>query len=308
MISILLAAWNGEKYIAEQLDSLLSQTVQNFRLYVSDDCSADGTFQILQDYRRRYPDKIFITRRSQNSSNAKHNFFDLMTAHKDDYVMLCDQDDVWLPRKIELTLEKMKQLESLYGKEMPLLVHTDLHIVDAGLRVLCPSYRLAMNANYRRTELKDSIIQNILTGCTVMYNRALSELVQKEPDYMHMHDWWLMLIASAFGAIGHVDEQTILYRQHSHNSIGARDMRSPLYKCSRLLHAGQVRQAIAITYPQAQSFLDMYRSRLTREQIQFLESYCEIPRLPKWRRVQRLFQLGTLKNSLSRQIAHILFV
>ncbi len=308
MISILMATWNGEKYIVEQIDSLLRQTVQNFTLYVSDDCSTDSTYAILQNYQRRYPDRISVARRKENSRGAKHNFFSLMTAHKDDYVMLCDQDDFWLPDKIEVTLTKMHQLETQYGTSLPLVVHTDLKIVDAELRVLNASHREAMNANYSRTRLKDAITQNILTGCTVMYNRALADCIQEEPPYAYMHDWWVMLIASAFGAIDHVNRATILYRQHDHNSIGAEDMRLLSYKLRRFVHAEGIRQALRGTYPQAKSFLDMYRSRLSPQQIQLLESYCEIPRLPKWRRVQRLFQLGTLKNNFSRQVAHILFV
>ena len=93
MISILMATYNGEKYICEQIDSLFAQTVQDFTLYVSDDKSADRTCEIIEHYTRRYPGRIVLCRRQSNSGGAQNNFLDLMTAHKDDYVMLCDQED-----------------------------------------------------------------------------------------------------------------------------------------------------------------------------------------------------------------------
>ncbi|MGN0838537.1 MAG: glycosyltransferase family 2 protein [Pyramidobacter sp.] len=308
MITILMAVWNGEKYLAAQLDSLFSQTVQDFCLYVSDDGSSDGTMDILEQYRCRHPDRMFVCRNATGRHGAMRNFFSLMTVRRDDYLMLCDQDDVWLPRKIELTLAKMRGMEQQYGKSVPLLVHTDLKIADRNLNVLCSSYRAALNANYSRTALKDALIQNIITGCAAMYNRALADLITEEPARARMHDWWLMLIAAAFGAIGHVDEPLILYRQHGNNSIGAEDMRTLSYKLRRLFNGGEVKKAIDITYPQAQSFLDIYRDRLSPQQTKLLEQYIEIPSLPKWKRVQRIYQLGTYKNSLARQIGHILFI
>ena len=308
MISILMATWNGEKYIAEQIDSLLNQTIHDFKLYISDDRSNDRTLAILQDYQRRYADQIFITRRKKNSGGAKHNFFHLMTAHKDDYVMLCDQDDLWLPDKIELTLNKIREMEHQFGKDTPLLAHSDLIIADKALNVLHPSYKETMNANFNRTSLKDALIQNTFAGCSAIYNRALSQLIRREPSYSVMHDWWLMLIASAFGTIGHIDRKTILYRQHSNNSCGAQDRRSLKFMFHKLLDLKNVKDSLSRTYLQAQSFLDMYRAQLTQDQIRLLMNYCEIPRLHKLQRIQRLFQLGTLKNGTARKIAQILCV
>lgn len=308
MIAILMATWNGEKYIRKQLGSLFAQSIGDFHIYVSDDCSTDDTCSIVEEYCHRYPGKIELICRSQNSGSAKHNFFSLMTQYKDDYVMLCDQDDFWLPNKIAVTLDTMRRMEAQYGKNMPLLVHTDVSVTDANLRILYPSYRQIMSSKFERTSLNYALVQNTFPGCAGMYNRALSELIMQEPDYCAMHDWWLLLVAAAFGHVGFTFEKTVLYRQHGDNSIGARDMRTISYKFQRLLRPSKIRHAIDSTYAQAENFLEMYRSRLSAEQISLIEDYCHIPSLPKWRRIQTLLRLNTLKNTLTRRIGHFLFV
>ena len=214
MISILLASYNGEKYIAEQIESLLGQTIQDFKLFICDDKSTDGTFNIVAEYSQKHPEKIFAEQNSENSGGTKHNFLRMMINHKADYVMLCDQDDVWLPDKIEVTLARMKDMESEYGADTPLLVHTDLKVVNENLKTVSPSFKAAMNANYEKTRLRNQIIQNTLTGCTAMYNRALANLITDIPRFTVMHDWWLNVTASAFGRISAIDAQTVLYRQH----------------------------------------------------------------------------------------------
>ena len=226
MISILLASYNGEKYIAGQIDSLLNQTIQDFRLFICDDASTDDTYSMLSDYSNKNPGKIHVSRNRKNSGGAKHNFIEMMINHKDDYVMLCDQDDVWLPTKIEVTLAKMREMESEFGSETPLLVHSDLVVVSKKLETIFPSFKIAMNADYSKTELQNQIIQNTLTGCKVMYNKSLADLITEVPEYMVMHDWWLIIIASAFVVIGTINEPTILYRQHEDNDIGAKNVRS----------------------------------------------------------------------------------
>lgn len=309
MISILMTTYNGGKYISEQINSILHQTVQDASLYVQDDSSTDDTWELLQSYHRQYPDRIIIYQNKENTGNPKYNFYSMMSRICDDYLMLCDQDDVWLPDKIEKTFAKMREMEQTYGKEIPLLIHTDLRVVDSDLSVINLSFKTAMNANYDRVKLKDQIIQNTLTGCTAMYNRALAELLwDRMPDYMVMHDWWLMLIASAFGHIGHINDQTILYRQHGANEIGAKDVRTLRYKIKKLFYYKEIKKAIADTYQQADSFLIYYRKKLSSEQIELLETYCQIPGMNKWNRWRTICRLGVLKNGIARKIANFIFV
>ena len=308
MISVLLASYNGEKYIAEQLESLLRQTNQDFKVYINDDCSTDSTYGIIMDYSDRYPSKFAISQNKTNSGGAKFNFMNMMIKHNDDCVMLCDQDDVWLPDKIEITLAKMKEMESAYGAETPLLVHSDLRVVDEKLETVSPSFRIAMNANYHNTSLRHQIIQNTLTGCTAMYNRALADLITETPPFMVMHDWWLMLTAAALGKIAPIESQTVLYRQHGNNEIGAGDVRTFRYKLNKLLHYQDMKRALNDTYLQAQSLLEVFGDLLSEEQKAFLVAYRDVPNHGKISRWIKVCRLGVLKHGVARKVATFIFI
>ena len=307
MVTILLATYNGDSYISEQLDSLLSQTYSDFIVYVNDDCSTDSTWDILSSYAHRHPDKIKISRRHKNSGSAKHNFIDMMAKVKDEYVMLCDQDDIWLPDKIDKTLAKMKETEKSYP-HMPVLVRTDMRVVDRDLRTINFSYKDAMCSNFNRTGFNHVLIQNTFAGCTAMYNRSLAKLLDRKPEYCIMHDWWLELVAAAFGKIAHVDEPTVLYRQHGGNEIGSKDVRKLSYKINRLLHFKDIKKAINFTYLQAESFLCCYEDILTEKQKSIVRQYCKIPKMGKLFRWRTIYNLGTFKNGFYRNIAYFLFV
>ena len=123
-----------------------------------------------------------------------------------------------------------------------------------------------------------------------------------------MHDWWIILVASCFGLISSLDVQTIQYRQHSNNSIGAADVRSLKYQIHKMFRADEIRAAINKTYPQAQCFLDTYYEKLRKEQIELIKKYVAIPNLPKIQRIRTLFREDFFKNSFARKIAHIIFV
>ena len=307
MIGILLASYNGEKYISEQLDSLFRQSVQDFVVVVGDDGSTDGTMGLLKRYAVKFPGRILVVHNTLQQG-AKYNFLSLMKTYKFDYVMLCDQDDVWLDTKIERTMQVMKELEAEYGTMTPLLVHTDLRVVDELLHTVTNSFRLMENLRYDHTFLNNQIIQNTLTGCTAMYNRALAELIIQTPNFFIVHDWWLMLIASAFGKIHPLNEVTILYRQHSKNEIGAKDVKSLSYMAKRFIFGSEnIKKVLNETYVQAQSFLDMYRNLLSPEQITFLNDYVKIPKYGKIKRVKEMYRLKVKKNGFFRQIGQLIF-
>lgn len=308
MIAILMATYNGERYIEKQIDSLLKQTVQDFVLYAHDDCSTDRTYSILQSYARRYPDKIVAICNEQNTGSARCNFMRMMVKYKQDYIMLCDQDDVWIPDKIALTLERMTRMEQEYGTECPILVHTDLTITDEFLTPSLKSFQYALNANYKRTQLNGALIQNIVTGCTAMYNLALSKKIKALPEYYIMHDWWLMLLASAFGHMDYINKQTVLYRQHEQNAVGAKNMRALKYQFQVMLDGDNIRQSLRRTYQQANAFLDLYRDQLSVDHIELLQKYSIIPSMCKWERWRTICQLRVVKTGFARKIAHYLFI
>lgn len=308
MISILLASYNGEKYIAQQIESVLNQTYGDFVLYINDDCSTDGTYEIIKNYEAKYPEKIKATRNEKNSGGAKYNFINMMINHKDDYVMLCDQDDVWLKNKIDVTYKKIKEMEKEYSSDIPLLVHTDLKIVDEKLNILFPSLISSVNADYSKTRLKNQIVQNTLTGCTAMYNRKLAELIIAEPSFMVMHDWWIMLIASAFGKIDYVDKPTILYRQHGNNAVGTKNMKSFKFILKFSREKKIIKQALDNSYLQAKSFYDIYGDMLEKNDRELVKVYAQLINKNKFSKICTVLIKGTLKNGFARIIGQLLYL
>lgn len=221
-IDILLATYNGGKHLREQLNSIITQNYCDWRLLIRDDCSCDETPAIINEYRTKYPDKIILLNNNGSNVGVVRNFSSLLDNATADYVMFCDQDDVWLPHKIAVTFDKMLALEKSAGCKVPLLVFTDLTVVNEdGRSVLADSvweYQQLEPGNV--SNLNRLLLQNIPTGCTVMINRALREKATPIPADAAMHDWWLTLVASVFGKSGYVSEATALYRQHGMNVCG----------------------------------------------------------------------------------------
>ena len=309
MIIILMATYNGEKYISQQIDSILSQTCQDFVLYINDDNSDDNTYKIAYEYSSKYPEKVIVTKNNKNTGSAKHNFINMMIQHKNDYVMLSDQDDVWLPNKIEITYNEIKKCEAEYDASTPILVHTDLKVANNDLtKIISQSYKEAMNSDYNRTLLRNQIIQNTPTGCTMIYNRSLADLIINEPDYLVMHDWWIVLIAAAFGKIVPMDSQTVLYRQHNNNEVGAKDVRTLKYKIGKLVRYNEIKDALKNSYKQAKCFLSIFKDKLTDEQIKLLTDYSNIPNRTKMMRFITICRLGTFKTGFARKVAQVLFI
>ena len=308
MISILLATYNGERFLKEQLESILAQSVTDWTLFVRDDCSTDATPAILQDYAGRYPGKIHVTTADKPSGGAKWNFFQLCRTVRDDYVMLCDQDDVWLPDKIECTLAAMKQLEQDAGAHTPLLVHTDLKVVDGQLNTINESLWAFQRISPERDELRNVVVQNNVTGCTAMYNRALAELIDGVPEVFVMHDWWIALLASALGRTGFVSRPTMLYRQHGANSVGAKDAKSAGFLIAKFKNRATVRHNYYESFSQADCFLNQYRVRLTKGQQALLADYAALLKAGKMKKIRILIKNRFYKNTLSRTLGQFVSI
>jgi glycosyltransferase involved in cell wall biosynthesis len=308
MVTVLLATYNGKAYLPAQLDSLFAQTFQDFELRVCDDCSADGSITLLRQYAEKYPGRISITSNPVNSGSAKHNFTRMITSTQDDYIFLCDQDDWWYPDKLEKSIAKLRDMESIYGTSTPLLAHTDLSVVDKELKIIAPSYReQVVHPDWLAFDFKQSLVMNIATGSTIGYNRALAELLKKPIEYCVMHDWWILQTAFAFGQVGHIFDQTVKYRQHDSNELGSSNVRSFEYKFRRFLHGRKVRERFQNSYEQAKAFRNLYIDKLDNNQLALLNTYCGIGGFGKLHRLRTLFSLGVINYGVSRKIATILF-
>ena len=258
-IAVLMAIYNGENYIEEQLKSVISQTETNWELFIHDDGSTDQSLQIVNRYKTWDPNRIHIIE-GPPCGGAKDNFFFLMRQIDAPYVMFCDQDDAWLPEKIELTFQRMREQESRFGEDTPLMVFSDLTVVDHKLQRIAERISAYQKLDPRHVHCKDLMIQNVITGCTVMVNRALIKKAIRieHTDEIIMHDWWCALVAAQFGRISYVDVPLVLYRQHEDNSVGAKNVNSLKYLGTRLKNKRSVKQALTATQNQMRYFVETY--------------------------------------------------
>ena len=274
-VEILLATFNGEPYLSEQLDSILSQDTQNWHLTASDDGSSDRTVEILDAYAQTYPEKITRVVSGRQFHNARDHFFWLMEQCDADYIQFCDQDDVWHPDKLRLLQEALEEAEAAYGADTPLLAFSDQAVVDKDLGLIAPSLMTLQQQNPKVLDYRNLLYQNVVSGCTMAVNRPLAKLAAGCTDTQQviMHDWWLALTAARFGKMVYVDRATIDYRQHSDNSVGATDVRSPVYVIKKLLDAKDFRKGVFPRKAQALCFLDSYRAGLSADEIVYLRQF-----------------------------------
>ncbi len=223
-IAILMATYNGAKFIREQIESIQKQTWRDWHLIIRDDGSGDLTPAIIEAFAEQDKRISLLTDTKKNKGPAE-NFFTL-SAHAlksgYEYFMYADQDDVWRKDKIELSISSMRKVEEEHGKQYPLLIHTDMQVTDDALNIIHQShmrYRGGHHTNKR--SMNTLLVQNFVTGCSMACNRALLILATPAPGYTIMHDWWLALCASLYGEIIYRSERTLLYRQHDMNRIGA---------------------------------------------------------------------------------------
>ena len=274
-VEILLATFNGEPYLSEQLDSILSQDTQNWHLTASDDGSSDRTVEILDAYAQTYPEKIKRVVSGRQFHNARDHFFWLMEQCDADYIQFCDQDDVWHPDKLRLLQEALEEAEAAYGADTPLLAFSDQAVVDKNLELIAPSMMVLQQQDSRALDYRNLLYQNVVSGCTMAINRPLAKLAAccTDTQQVIMHDWWLALTAARFGKMVYVDRATIDYRQHGDNSVGAKNVRSPAFLIYRLLHLREFRSVVFFQKRQALCFLDSYREALSDEEITYLREF-----------------------------------
>lgn len=305
-IRILLPTHNGAAYLRELLDSLLDQDYPNIQITVSDDGSSDETPAILDAYATRDPLRITHYRSGKTFGCAQTHFMHLLKQFSDaPYIMFCDQDDVWHPDKVSKTLRIMQITE--HSTDIPVLVHTDLRVVDSDRNEICPSFCRHSALNGNRLELNQLLVQNVVTGCTVMINKALSLLACRAdtPEHMRMHDWWLALLASACGKIAFLDEATIDYRQHSSNSVGAKNVRSPAYLLKRLF-SNPMRDGMRLAALQAGSFCKHYSQHLSEEQIALIQAFASTADMGLIRRDSIYLRYDLLKSGFIRRFSQLI--
>ena len=305
-ITVLLATYNGSKYVRQMIDSVLAQDYQDFHLILSDDGSKDDTAAILEEYAQANPQKVTHYRSGQRFGNAQNHFMHLLAQfHDTPYVMFCDQDDFWHADKIRKTLQKMQEIEKA---GLPAMVHTDLHVVDGELKLMDPSFMHFSKLKGDRLTLNRLLVQNVVTGCTMMLNRPLAELAcsRMPEEKILMHDWWLALIAAAMGATGYLAEPTIDYRQHGGNVVGAKNTRSMSYILKKIKNDG-VKSAMVQTYAQAKVFDDCFGDMLDDASRATVRAYAAMAEQNGFLHRVNYIKYGFWKCGLQRIAAQLLW-
>jgi hypothetical protein len=305
-IDVLLAVYNGGAFLPALLDSLLAQTEQDFRLLVGDDRSTDRTVAILQDYRGRFGGRLELLPLTERTGTAKRNFARLADAAEAPYAMLCDQDDVWLPHKIAMTLQRAREAEAVCGADTPILVHTDLTVVDDRLNVLHPSFWRFQFIKPERSALNRLLLQNVVTGCTVLVNRALLSRARPIPDAAIMHDWWFALVASAMGRIEVLNQPTILYRQHGGNDTGAKRWSIARVVQHAATFSTGMRVSLEQVQEQAAEFLRRFGEDLAPENRATVSALATMPSANGLQRRWRLARYGLWKIGVLRNFGLLL--
>lgn len=309
-IAILMASYNGERYIKEQIESIINQDFSNWHLFISDDGSTDNTLSLEKSYQKKFPQKITIIENKTNKHGSKYNFFNLVNivlSEKYNYFMFSDQDDVWKKNKVSDTFNLMKQAKN--NTNVPILIHTDLEVVDENLKTLGNSFIKYRALNPECKDINHLLIQNNVTGCTMMVNRPLlvKALQVEGIDKIAMHDWWFALIASIYGKIYFLNKSTIKYRQHGGNVVGATNVNSLAFIIKRVFGKAHVKETINMSIQQAQKLLDNYTD-IPQNKKKVIRGFSKIKNLNKLNRQYYVIKNKILKQGIIQKIGEVIFI
>ena len=311
---IIMAVYNGQEYIREQLESLKDQTYTEWRLVIRDDRSSDKTAEIVKKFSDEVEQEVIFKVNEKPSGSAKNNFALLINdAKESDYVMFCDQDDIWKKDKIEITFNKMKQAEERYGRDFPLLVHGDVEVIDENGNINADSMFEMSHIN-ADSKLPQILIQNHVTGCTMMCNKKLIAGISEytSSEYIIMHDYLAALYASVFGKIEVIKKPLLSYRQHSGNSVGAKNNNNPMYLLKRLANGRKsYKEAMETSRNQVKFFVEIYREELAAEkyceEYELMSGYASLGSRAKLYRIMFYKKNHIWKNGTIRKIMQVIW-
>lgn len=302
-VHIVMATYNGEKYVREQMDSLLSQTHRQISIEVCDDGSTDGTVAVIREYEKKDA-RVKLHTNTQNLGYVKNFLMGIKRAGAP-YIMLCDQDDIWREDKVEKTLCAMKEAEK-EKPEKPVLVFTDAECFDSDTEKTLGFFHEMSHLDVKKVDIAHLFMENKCIGCTIMMNRAVLPYLEELPEEIRVHDWWLALICSHFGVIRYVPQATLRYRQHEGNQIGGSSYGGYLKR--RLAGIHKQRQALLMTYRQGAAFLRLFGTQMDERQRIVAERFAGMEQAGFFKRRFRMLRYGFKKSGWIRNIGLFLLV
>ncbi|MDO6413367.1 glycosyltransferase family 2 protein [Sphingomonas sp. BIUV-7] len=286
-VEVAMATFNGARYLPEMLASIAAQDWPTLAIVASDDGSKDATLEVL----RSLHDIPIRMIENPGPHGIIENFAHAVAATTAPYVALCDQDDVWRADKVTRLMAAMQAIEAEHGTARPALVFSDLELVDGALQTIAPSYFAQGDVDRQARTLADFALVNHVPGCAMLANRALIDRAFPLPPGFHIHDWWMVLVATTTGTIGAVDAPLIRYRQHGGNNIGIFAQPPTLW--------ARLRRKLASPLGYISSRRDFYRqsAHVTRATLTALEARVG----PELSAEDRALLDGLLRGSFSRR-------
>lgn len=265
-VAILMSTYNGEKYLDEQILSIINQTYKNWHLYIRDDGSSDNTINIIRKYTRR--DKRISLYNDHENVGVVKSFMILLRNTNANYYMFSDQDDYWLNDKVEATMHKALK----YENTVPMCIYTNYKPVDRELNSISREKGLEFVSN----NFLDIIFTNYVTGCTLMLNNELKSLIKFETlnyNKVYMHDWWIAMIAAKFGKLIYLDKVTLLYRQHGDNVVGSHNRNRTKTVFNRIFNISESIKELERIIDISNEFNLEYGGRITGIDKKYIQGY-----------------------------------
>lgn len=270
-ITILMATYNGSAYLERQLDSILNQSYPHWELIIRDDQSTDQTVQLIEKY-KALDSRINIIHAGSAYGSACSNFsalFDWAFQNHKTCIMFADQDDIWLPNKIEVSLKHLQQQQLKYGLETPLLSYGNLSFIDDQDQPIKADLPLPSSLH-----LETLMNENYAWGCTMIMNEAAIKLINHIPIDAVNHDYYVALVVSAFGKVNLIEDHLILYRQHAQNVSGNVEKMSFSSRINRYIKdTDYMLKPLIDNYKLVQSFYQTYQGRLNSKQQQMINGF-----------------------------------
>lgn len=283
MIHIMMCTYQGEKYLKQQLQSILSQTVNNWKLFIQDDGSTDDTVRIIEQYASAYPGKIiYLGQNEKHGENkgAKDNFASIFDkTPRAEYYMFCDQDDIWEKNKLEWMISNIPDSDNTSS----FLMFCDMKVVRQDGSMVAPSFMeysgVGMPKCKKELVFRRLLSYNFVTGAAMMFNDVLRQRVGKIPKEAMMHDWYLALCVTGFGGeLIFIPRALQAYRQHDINVLGAFSTTQVSDKARQLFHIRKVKELFGTVHRYIENNQAMKQER-TRQYRAFYRQYKG--RLPK---------------------------
>lgn len=271
-ISLALATYNGEKYLIQQLESIFSQELAPDEIIIVDDFSTDRTVSIIREYQKSHPAIVLFCNEINIGPTA--SFKKAVSLCTCPYIAFCDQDDIWKPFKLQLSLETLVAIEN---PSLPSMVFTDLEIVDHENKSLYPSFWQKHGFKPFSINFYKLLMGNVATGCSIVINKSMANEIAKMPSNVIMYDFWISLISYGFGKVKPINITSIRYRTHSSSVT----IKEKLTLSSRL----QLFFKIAFEFKsdflndeilQAETFSQMYECRLNSNNLKHIRRFLNL--------------------------------